>query len=118
MGRFLSRTIPILMLGGVAAARVPVLIHPKAENRNAFRDRTAAQVSDLIHRHVILVRYTTNKSPHEEWVYNGADIDDQEFIWAHDLGAEANRALLQYYKDRTIWLYQPDIDLFRLEPYK
>jgi hypothetical protein len=118
VGRFLSRAIPILVLAGVAAARMPLLIHPEGEHRNAFRDRAAAQISDLIHRHVILVRYSANNSPHEEWVYNGADIDDQEVIWAHDLGAEANRTLLEYYKDRTIWLYQPDIDLFRLEPYQ
>jgi hypothetical protein len=64
-----------------------------------------------------VVRYTVQKNPHEEWVYNGADIDAQDIVWAHDLGPVENARLLEYYKDRKIWLYQPDIDVFRLDPY-
>jgi hypothetical protein len=37
----------------------------------------------------------------EEWVYNSADIDHQRVIFAHDLGAEKDRALLEHYPDRT-----------------
>jgi hypothetical protein len=40
----------------------------------------------------------------EEWVYNGADIDGERVVFAHDLGTEQDRALLDYYPDRTALL--------------
>ena len=39
----------------------------------------------------------------QDAVYNHADIDAQDVIWARDLGPEANRALLRYYGDRVVW---------------
>jgi hypothetical protein len=54
---------------------------------------------------LILVRYPTPAwNVHDEWVYNGADIDSQRVVFAHDLGTNRNRELLDYYKDRTVWL--------------
>jgi hypothetical protein len=47
----------------------------------------------------------------EEWVYNSAIIDSQRIVFAHDLGLEQNRALLDYYPRRSVWL----IDVRRLE---
>lgn len=122
MGRFLSRAIPILVVGAaVASQSFDILRQEPPENRqpvNAQRDHIIALLDDPIHKHVILVRYTVKRTPHEEWVYNGADIDGQDVIWAHDLGSEENAALLEYYKDRKIWLFQPDIDSARLDPYR
>jgi hypothetical protein len=40
----------------------------------------------------------------DEWVYNGANIDSERIIFAHDLGLEQNRALLEYYPRRRVWL--------------
>jgi hypothetical protein len=65
---------------------------------------------------VILVHYTGSQSPHAQWVYNSANIDAQNVIWAHDLGSAENAALLEYYKNRKIWRLEPDIDPTRLEP--
>jgi hypothetical protein len=59
-------------------------------------------------RHVVLVRYGARHSVHEEWVYNGADIDASKVIWARDLPGEVNARLLDYYRDRTVWLATPD----------
>jgi hypothetical protein len=61
-------------------------------------------------KHVVLVRYGAGHSPHEEWVFNLADIDGSKVIWARDLPGEVNDQLLNYYKDRTIWLASPDSD--------
>ena len=62
-----------------------------SQPRNALRDRVATKLlDDQLGQHVILVRYTGNQSPHEEWVYNTADIDRQDVVWAHDLGTAAN----------------------------
>ncbi len=54
--------------------------------------------------HVVLVRYPANASPHEEWVYNPANIDRAEVVWARELSASRDQELLDYYPDRTVWL--------------
>lgn len=49
-----------------------------------------------------------------EFVHNGANIDQQYIVWAHDLGAEQNKRLREYYKDRKVWIYNPEQDPGRL----
>jgi hypothetical protein len=54
---------------------------------------------------LVIVRYPSpDWHVGEEWVYNGADIDRQRVVLAHDLGTEQDRALLSYYPDRTALL--------------
>lgn len=75
--------------------------------------------------HVVLVRHTS-PSPFEprwekyesielapmyvEFVYNGANIDSQRVVWAHELGEAANQRLRTYYKGRKFWLYDPAVN--------
>jgi hypothetical protein len=59
-------------------------------------------------RHVVVVRYGPNHDVHEEWVYNHADIDGSTVIWARDMGDARNGELLDYYRDRQVWLLEPD----------
>jgi len=121
-GRFLSRAVPVLVLGAAVASQGMLMIRQepieKSQPKNAQRDRVAASLlSDQVSQHVVLIRYTGHQSPHEEWVYNGADIDGQDVIWAHDLGAERNAEIIRYYKDRKIWLLEPDIPGSHAVPY-
>jgi hypothetical protein len=67
-------------------------------------------------RHVIFVRYREGDTEHREWVYNLADIDAAAVIWAHDLGPEENKRLMQYYAGRSFWLFEP-YQPMRLQPY-
>jgi hypothetical protein len=57
---------------------------------------------------LVIVSYDANHNSHQEWVYNRADIDASEIVWARDLGAEKDRRLLAYYKYRTVWVLYPD----------
>jgi hypothetical protein len=53
----------------------------------------------------VIVRYPSpDWRLDEEWVYNSADIDSQRVIFAHDLGAAKDRALLAYYPNRAALL--------------
>ena len=45
--------------------------------------------------------------PLREWIGNGADIDSSKVIWALDLG-DRNQDLAGYYKDRRLWMVDPD----------
>ena len=47
-------------------------------------------------QHVLFVKYLPEHSIHQEWVYNGANIDRQSVIWANDLGETRNRELIRY----------------------
>ena len=66
-----------------------------------------------------MVRYRGQHSVHEEWVYNGADIDGAKVLWARDLGLEQNDKLFAYFRDRTVWLVEPgdSSDSISLQPY-
>jgi len=66
---------------------------------------------------LVLVRYANDHESIDEWVYNAANIDDSNVIWAHDMGADQNDVLIRYYKNRSVWLMQPDIQLTALSPY-
>jgi hypothetical protein len=52
-----------------------------------------------------------------EWVYNGADIDSQKIVFAHDRGPKENQELLRYYPSRRPWLLLPSDNGVDLRPY-
>lgn len=68
-------------------------------------------------KHLIVVRYSEDHNIHDEWVYNGADIDGSKVIWARELDKEQNAKLFAYFKDRHIWLVEPDDDNTAIKPY-
>ena len=68
-------------------------------------------------KHLIMVRYSEDHNIHDEWVYNGADIDGSKVIWARELDKEQNAKLFAYFKDRHIWLVEPDTDNTEIQPY-
>jgi len=68
-------------------------------------------------RHLVIVRYSPEHSPHVEYVFNSADIDNSRIVWARDMGEAKNKELLDYYPDRRVWLLQPDAPPLSLVPY-
>ena len=58
-------------------------------------------------RQLVFVRFSHSRW-WEDWVYNRADIDRSRIVWAHDMGEERNRELLDYYPDRTAWILEHD----------
>jgi hypothetical protein len=57
---------------------------------------------------LVFVRYSPQHIFQDEWVYNGADIDNSRIVWARDLGADEDEQLRRYYPDRAAWLLEPD----------
>ncbi|HEX2663146.1 MAG TPA: hypothetical protein VHM93_09975 [Candidatus Acidoferrum sp.] len=68
-------------------------------------------------KHLIVVRYGEDHNIHDEWVYNGAEIDSAKVLWARELDPEQNAKLLSYFKERHVWLVEPDKDNTELTPY-
>jgi len=70
-------------------------------------------------KHLILVHYDEDHNVHEhEWVYNGAEIDSAKVVWARDIDPQQNAKLFAYFKDRQIWIVNPDEDDTELVPYE
>jgi len=52
-----------------------------------------------------------------EWVFNRADIDSAKVIWARDMGPAKNEEIINYFKNRHVWLVDADGNPPKLEPY-
>ena len=82
------------------------------------RAAIAKKLSDTPGKHLIMVRYEEDHNLHDEWVYNGAEIDTAKVLWARELDPVQNAKLFAYFKDRQIWLVEPDTDNTELIPYQ
>jgi hypothetical protein len=67
--------------------------------------------------HLVVVRYGHPHYIHDEWVYNDADIDSAKVVWARALDSNQDEKLLSYFKDRHLWLVEPDKVPIELKPY-
>jgi hypothetical protein len=74
--------------------------------RKPVEDRLAAMPG----QHLVLVRYSKDHNSGEEYVYNGADIDRAKTVWAREIPGHDLTPLLQYFRDRDVWVYEPDED--------
>jgi hypothetical protein len=127
--RLRIRSIPVGAIMAAAAFSValstplPRITNPAAYSSSmaAFGDTRARIISAFSQtggEQLIIVRYANPVwQPDMEWVYNSADIDSQRIIFAHDLGAQENAALVQYYAGRRIWLLTQSDTTVRVEPY-
>jgi hypothetical protein len=120
-GRFAVLALCGTVIGvGLAAQAVRVYQRRTPDRIQAVNARKSTIERGLVAshpgRHLIFVRYTGTQNPHEEWIYNLADIDSEPVIWAQDMGAE-NGKLMAYYSGRSFWMFEPDVDPSYLKPY-
>lgn len=75
------------------------------------------QLSTTPGQHVIIVRYGKEHDVGEEWVYNRADPDRANVVWAREIPGVDMHPLLSYFQGRQFWLVEPDSDPAQLRPY-
>jgi hypothetical protein len=120
VGVALSRAIVLLLvldtgINTVCGVCDPLLWPCKGDPSRAAIDENLQHTPG---KHLIIVRYEKdNHNIHDEWVYNGAEIDAAKVLWARELDAQQNAKLFFYFHDRKIWLVTPDSDNTYLEPY-
>ena len=88
-----------------------------AEHPLVQRDRIIRELTDRGGRHLIIVRYADDHDVYQEWVYNRADIDGAGLVWAREMTAERNRELIDHFRDRKVWLVEPDQEVIEAVPY-
>jgi hypothetical protein len=127
-GRFLVRSVPLvcvtLLLLRVAAPALRLAPKPSwvrtwcsQDAQNLERARILNQLEQTPGNHLVIVRYGLDHDVLlNEWVFNDADIDASKVIWARDMGPQ-NSELLQYFRNRHIWLVEPDDTPVRLSAY-
>lgn len=127
-GRFIARSVPLVcvILFCVRTAVPLAHMNPKPswirtwcsqDYENLGRERILEQLERTPGMHLAIVRYAPNHNfILDEWVFNNADIDGSKVIWARDMGAQ-NAELVNYFKERKVWLVEPDANPPKLTPY-
>lgn len=133
VGRTLVRLVVVLcvVLGGVRVSARPLHLalpvwplsaaygwYGWDASAGSSRAQVEANLEQRPGPQLAIIRYAPNHSQFDEWVYNNADIDHSKVIWARDMGATENEELIRYYKDRTVWLVQPDVNPVSVTPYR
>lgn len=127
-GRFLTRALPsgcvFLLIVRWGAGPLRVAVTPgwpptwyNATVVHTDRARMLAQLQALPGKQLVFVRYMPRCKALYEWVYNSANIDSSKVVWARDMGAPRNQELMDYYKDRQVWLAEPERDSAAWVPY-
>jgi len=87
------------------------------QNRYVRRNQIISRLQHEGGKHLIVVHYDPSDNNSVEWVYNAADIDNSQIVWARELDAAQDRELLNYFKDRRPWLLQVSRRSTHLVPY-
>jgi len=77
---------------------------------NLNKDRIAGALRQIPGRHLVFVKGKTDPYNLLQWIYNDADIDASEIVWARDMGPERNAQLVQYFAGRQLWMVDPNVE--------
>jgi hypothetical protein len=81
------------------------------------REQIAERLNSQPGEHLVLVSYALNHNPHQEWVYNAADIDRSKIVWARAIPGRDLAPLLNYFANRKVWIVYPEETPPRLNDY-
>jgi len=81
------------------------------------RAQIESRLESLPDKQLVLVREPYNRDSLDQWVYNGPDIDHSKVVWANDMSPADNLQLIQYYRDRKVWLVEMDTLPATVSPY-
>jgi hypothetical protein len=81
------------------------------------RAQIESRLESLPDKQLVLVREPYNRDSLDQWVYNDPDIDHSKVVWANDMSPADNRQLIEYYRDRKVWLVEMDTLPATVSPY-
>ena len=72
--------------------------------RQAIQEELNAQPQQQL----VFVDYGQDHDTLQEWVYNRADIDNAQVVWARGMSTQEDRKLIDYYPERQVWRLAAD----------
>jgi hypothetical protein len=127
------RQVAVLRIGSVRAGRALVRLtlllvvvnlglvaHTRAAapaGLETHRAQIESALEDGGKPNLIVVRYGPDHNVLDEWVYNRAEIDRANIVWAREMDPSRMQRLLAYFHDRRIWLLEADKRPIQLVPY-
>lgn len=119
IGMALSRASVALLAADIVLAAAHGTCDPLHWTCEGDPSRAAIieRLSRTPEKHLIVVRYGEDHNVHDDWVFNGADIDGAKVLWARETNSQQDARLFAYFKDRKIWLIEPEVDNTELLPY-
>ena len=91
---------------------------PREPAWSRARAHIEAQLAAMPGDHLVIVRYLPDHGFDPEFVFNRADIDRDKVIWAREIPGVDTTPLLDYFRGRHIWLFEPDVSLSQLSVYR
>ena len=128
-GLFLVRAMPVLCLALAGVRLYGHSLHLQFDGHPNFawyggtrplavqRAQVLKELESVNGQQLAIVRYSPNHDIFDEWVYNAADIDNSKIVWAREMGQATDRELIRYFKDRKVWLVEPDLNPPKLTAY-
>jgi hypothetical protein len=124
-GVAISRAVVLVILVWSFFPLAQRVINPWLLNDKAFfhtlpqvdRARLIAQLERIPGQHLVIVHNHLSATGSHDWIYNEPDIDHARIVFARDMGPEMNQELLDYFRNRHIWLVDQDDGIMRLTPY-
>jgi hypothetical protein len=121
VGMSLVRAIPLIACAMIVLRVGALMAHAQIEQPwprgNLARANILGSLEHSPGQHLVIVRYGPTHNFDRDWVYNAAEIDTAKVVWAWDMGAKGNQELLEYFKNRSMWLLEPDESPPKLSPY-
>jgi hypothetical protein len=89
------------------------LLHPPPSYTadDAFKNARKSVIDQLTAvpgKHLAILRYGPKQPMHREWVFNAANIDNSRIVWAREMTPDEDRPLFDHFRDRDVWLVQPN----------
>ncbi len=123
IGLAMSRAFILLLAVWFAVRTGEQLIDPYhftyeegAPRQEIQRASIVSRLDRLPGKQLVIVHMSPSFGDYRDWVYNKPDIDASHIVWARDMGP-ANRSLLQYFHDRTVWWVDQSDGMMALRPY-
>ena len=106
LGRFLMWSMALVAVASFAAFFAEAWLDKRTDRDPSWHFERARLNEELGRqgRHLIIVRYGPHHDPYQEWVYNKADIDASDVVWAREMDHAENMKLIEYFNERNIWL--------------
>lgn len=109
----------VLLFAALLAPRFMLLLGRRQE-QSPFALRRAEilrQLESADGRHLILVKYRPGRAWREEWVYNGADLENAKVLWARWHESPRLPDFLAHHAGRKFWMLEADMPGAPLSPY-